>query len=277
MHIIPLRKKAGLLCLHTAFEAVFLWKNMNNKILFISATHGNEEYSIKVLDSLEKKYPKSKYGYERLIGNPKALKKNIRYIDQDLNRSAPGDIKSKIFEEKRAAEIMKISEKFKYVIDLHGSNSKCGVTIIIPYPSIENILLSGLFDIKNVVIWYTKKSDKNVPLTQSCKPPGLEIECGPKNDPKISAVLKGILEKFLKEGKSMNIEKLIKRLKSKELYVVNGIYKSKNKIARDFKKVKTAREEFYSFMSANQYPGKINCYKMRKIKFEDLFLLKAGK
>jgi len=250
---------------------------MNNKILFISATHGNEEYSIEVLDGIEKKYPKSEYGYERLVGNPKALKKNIRYIDQDLNRSAPGDIKSKIFEEKRAAEIMKISEKFKYVIDLYGSNSKCGVTIIISYPSIENILLSGMFDVRRVVIWYTKSSDKNVPLTQSCTPPELEIECGPKNDPKISTALKKVLEKFIKEEKSMNIEKLIKRLKSKEFYVVYGIYKSENKIARDFKKVKTAREKFYSFMSANQYPGKINCYKMRKIKFEDLFLLKSRK
>lgn len=250
---------------------------MNNKILFISATHGNEEYSIKVLDDLERKYPKSEYGYERIIGNPKALKKNVRYIDQDLNRSAPGDIKSKIFEKKRAAEIMKISEKFKYVIDLHGSNSKCGVTIIIPYPSIENIFLSGLFDIKKVVIWYTKRSDENVPLTQSCKPPGLEIECGPKSDPKISIELNKVLERFLKGQRSMNIEKLMKSLETKEFYLVYGIYKSENKIARDFKKVKTDREEFYSFMSTNQYPGEINCYKMRRIKFEDLFLLKAGK
>lgn len=249
---------------------------MNNKILFISATHGNEEYSIKVLDSLEKKYPKSEYGYERIIGNPKALKRDIRFIERDLNRSAPGDIKSKVYEKKRAAEIMKISEEFKYVIDLHGSNSKCGVTVIIPYPSVRNILLSGLFDIKKVVIWYTKKSYKNVPLTQYCKPPGLEIECGPKKDPKISIALKKVLEKFLRDQEGMGIEQLITRLKNKEFYLVYGIYKSKNKITKDFKKIETEKEKFYSFMSANQYPGKITCYKMRKIKFEDLFLSKVS-
>ena len=66
------------------------------------------------------------------------------------------------------------------------------------------------------------------------------------------------------------------RLKNKEFYLVYGIYKSKNKITKDFKKIEVEKEKFYSFMSANQYPGKITCYKMRKIKFEDLFLSKVS-
>ena len=66
------------------------------KILFIAATHGNERDSVKVMRQLEKELPKEKYGYDWIIGNKKAFAANARFVEQDLNRSAPGDINSSI-------------------------------------------------------------------------------------------------------------------------------------------------------------------------------------
>ncbi len=99
-------------------------KKSQLRALFISATHGDEGFSIKVLDELERKYPKDKYGFERIIGNPKALTKNVRFIDANLNRSAPGKKNSLIYEQRRAFKIMQLTKKFDYVIDLHGGRFK---------------------------------------------------------------------------------------------------------------------------------------------------------
>jgi succinylglutamate desuccinylase len=243
---------------------------MKNNILFISATHGDEGYSVNVLNELENKYSKRIYGYTRIIGNPKAFRKKIRYLDSNLNRSAPGNINSKLYEERRAYEIMKITKKYKYVIDLHGADSKCGIVIIMCNPTLSNFVLAGMLDIKKIVIWRTKEDLKNGPLTQFCEPAGLEIECGRKTDIKIQNKLKNVLYKFIKSYQKINIEKIIDNLKKKQLYVIYDKQNNKVDSLRDFKQFKTQNEIFYPFMS-NVYP-KIACYKMKKIKLEEIFL-----
>lgn len=243
---------------------------MKNKVLFISATHGEEGFSVKILDKLEKKYPKSKYGYERIIGNPKAFSKNIRYLDSNLNRSAPGNKNSKFYEKKRAFKIMQITKKYKYVIDLHGADSDCGVVIIICNPILSNFVLAGMLEIKKIVIWRTKEDLNKGPLTEFCKPAGLEIECGRKTDSKIQDKLKQVLNRFIKTYRKISIEKVMKNLRKKELYVIYGKQNNQDCSLQDFKKTKRGNEIFYPFMS-NVYP-KIGCYKMKKIKLEKLFL-----
>lgn len=243
---------------------------MKKKILFISATHGEEGFSIKVLDELEKKYPKSKYCYERIIGNPKALAKKIRYVDTNLNRSAPGNKNSKFYEEKRAFEIMNIAKKYEYVIDLHGADSNCGVVLIICNPILPNFILAGMLEIKKIVIWRTKEDLKKGPLTQFCRPAGLEIECGRKNDSRVQNRLKKILERFLKTYSLISIEEIMNNLRKKTFYVIYDKQYKEDAGLQDFKKVRGEKETFYPFMS-NVY-SEIGCYKMRKIKLEELFL-----
>ena len=79
----------------------------------------------------------------------------------DLNRIAPGNIKSKDYEERRVAEIVEMSKNYNFVIDLHGSISNCGVVSIIPYPRLDNLFLARLLKIKRNIMWYSKKSLKN--------------------------------------------------------------------------------------------------------------------
>ena len=242
---------------------------MKKQILFISATHGDEGFSIKVLDELEERYPKGKYGFERIIGNPKALSLNIRQIEANLNRSAPGNLKSPIYEERRAAEIMAEAKKFQYVIDLHGANSRCGIVIIICKPSLPNFLLAGMLNVKNVVIWSTKEDFKSGPLTQFCET-GFEIECGPKTEKRIQKKMKMVLENFLKNYQKIGIEEIMENLRSKKFYAIYDKENQTDKALIDFRKIRKGTEEYYPFMS-NIYPN-LACYKLRGIKFEELFL-----
>jgi len=58
------------------------------KILFIVATHGDEKIGVEVIERLRTK--KLDRFFDYLVANPKALEKNTRFIDVDLNRSYPG-------------------------------------------------------------------------------------------------------------------------------------------------------------------------------------------
>lgn len=51
------------------------------KVLFIAATHGNEQDGVKVMRQLEKELPKEEYGYDWIIGNEKAFAANVRFTE----------------------------------------------------------------------------------------------------------------------------------------------------------------------------------------------------
>jgi len=79
------------------------------KILFIAATHGNEPIGVDVLQRLEK----TRTNFDWIIGNPKALAQNTRCFEGDLNRSAPGDAASPLYEKRRAKEILDLSKQYE--------------------------------------------------------------------------------------------------------------------------------------------------------------------
>lgn len=244
-----------------------------NKILFILATHGNEYFSIEVFKKLEKSLPKNIYGYDWIIGNELALKKNIRFIKKDLNRSAPGDITSDIYEENRAAQLIKLANYFDLVIDIHGTISKVEIITIIPYPTIQNLVLSTIIPVKRNVIWYARSSAQSGPITQFCKQTALEIECGPMNKKRIKEKLEKTIKQILLMNQKPDFKKLIMTTKRKEYYFVYGKQKKLTKLAKtlkDFKSVQVNKEKFFPLL-VNQYRDYI-CYKMKKINLAELFI-----
>lgn len=242
----------------------------NNKILLITATHGDEPSSLEVVN----KIIKTKFGlqnkFDLLIANPKALKLSQRFTKKDLNRCAPGNIKSLIYEEKRAAEIISLSKKYNSVLDIHASTSNCGIITIIPKPTLENIILASILNIKRNVIWYSKESNIAGPLVQHTKCPGIEIEHGPKNSQKVKDKLYKILVDFIQSLDKTPISAIPNLVKNKEFYCVYGKLVGKHdQSIKDFHKVTINKEEFYPFL-ANQYP-EIICYKLKKIQMLDNF------
>lgn len=220
-----------------------------NKILFIVATHGDEGFAIPVVKELSKVYK-----FDWVVSNPKALKENARFTQADLNRSGPGKQNSKVYEEKRAYEIIKKASKYDYVIDIHGTTANTGLFIILSNPDWKNVELAKRINLNKVVLW-PGLSDKG-PLTQFINN-SLEIECGPKNSSATQKRLKVVLKEFLENKKPTG---------EKDFYIVSGKLKGNPKIKlKEFQKATIRGKNFYPLM-VNQYKNKnIKCYMMQKL------------
>lgn len=239
---------------------------MGNKFLLISATHGDEGFSVSPLERIAKKYSNKEFNYDWTIGNPEALKSGQRFIDADLNRVAPGNLKSKVHEEKRAAEIINLSANYRFLIDIHGTNANSGIFIIITNPKLENLLLAATLPIKNVVIWAAKESLALGPHTQFAKCPAVEIECGPKNSQKIGQDLEKIITQIINKP-NMNFFEILNNVRKQKYFRVYGKLEDLDTgNLKEFKLTKIKKEFFYPLL--------VNSYKKgstRKMKSLDLF------
>tara|TARA_B100000575_G_scaffold294625_1_gene312335 strand:+ start:3822 stop:6587 length:2766 start_codon:yes stop_codon:yes gene_type:complete len=119
----------------------------NNKktIIFVSAIHGNEDSGVialkKFFENVKKNATQIEGTVIGLIGNLKALSKNRRYIDEDLNRLWNKTIfKSKHNSEENELLVLKalidkiITAKNKndiLIVDLHNTSSSNGVFTIV--------------------------------------------------------------------------------------------------------------------------------------------------
>lgn len=237
----------------------------------MTATHGDEPLGPEVMKQIEKELPRDQYGYDWIIANEKAFEKNVRFTEVDLNRNAPGDIKSAVYEEKRAAELVELSKNYDFVIDIHGSVSNCGIIMIITYPTLQNLALASYFDVERQVVWYAKSSLTQGPVTQFVHCPAVEIECGPQKNSTIQNKLKDILMRFITQSEQMSLSKILKQAKKSEFYVVYGKQiGNHDPTVVDFQEITMGAETFYPFL-ANQYPN-ILCYKAKKVDIKNYFL-----
>ncbi len=239
------------------------------KLLFIAATHGEEGFSIPVLRRLEAEYPKDKWGYEWIVGNPEALKQGKRFTQTDLNRAAPGDQSSTFYEERRAAELLEISQGYDMIVDIHGTVSPCGLVKIVPKPSVENLALASLFPELINIIWYSARSLKKGPPVQFMKKPALEIECG-MNDSGIETKLFEVLARALLIKREMSWIGLSTSLANQQWFQVIGRAQSYDPQAKELLPMETEEGTVYPFLT-NKY-REPSYYLLKKIKIEDAFL-----
>lgn len=236
--------------------------NMENKVLFIGATHGDEPIGVQVLEEVSQ----VKKGVCYLTGNPRAFKLGQRFTEVDLNRSAPGSANSLIYEQRRANELLSLSKNYTYTIDIHGTYRKTGIFIIITNPTDKNLMLAKKFNIKRIVIWPPFSSELKGALSEYF-PCGLELECGQKDNGKTLKQLKIILINFLDniaEGRAVSLKQ--------EVYQVYGSINVSEKPPainkwNEFVMTKWRGESFYPLL-INSYSKRNNiyCYKMRRVK-----------
>ncbi|MCD4705120.1 succinylglutamate desuccinylase/aspartoacylase family protein [bacterium] len=237
----------------------------NQKILFITLTHGNEAIGLNVIKKLKKINLKNQFNY--IIANPLAFSENKRFINSDLNRIFPGK-KNGNYEQKRAKKIIKIGKKYNYIIDLHGSVSNTGIFIIITKLTKDNLLLALKFNIQRIVIW--PGADETTGSLSTFMPIGIEIESGFKNDPKIENQLKNKLINFLDQD--INRTQLDeKEINKKDIFLVTGKLNKKNKKPSKLKNwIKV--NNYYPLFVGGQYKN-IWCYKLKKINLKNNKLL----
>ncbi len=114
-------------------------QNKTRNIVFVAGLHGNEQMPVKALR--ENKVP-------FVLGNPKAYKKDVRFIERDLNASF--GIRNAKYESQRASEILKEIDKKDVVVDFHSTTA-----ITVPFVIIVDekmIPLAETAGLRNVVL-----------------------------------------------------------------------------------------------------------------------------
>ena len=89
------------------------------KVLLLGSQHGDELLGDKLYEYIKAQRPSLLEHVVFKIGNPKAHKAGVRYIESDLNRSYGGHVTT--YEEKRAAYLQEyiIQNNFDLILDLH--------------------------------------------------------------------------------------------------------------------------------------------------------------
>ena len=118
-------------------------------ILVIGGLHGDEPLGIEMVRGLqEKPLP----GVTAIIGNPEAVRANIRCIESDLNRVFPGKSEGNL-EERRAAEIIEIAQGFDLVLDFHNTRAPDNdCTFVGEEPSQEMLAAIGALGLERIVV-----------------------------------------------------------------------------------------------------------------------------
>lgn len=96
------------------------------KILVIGGMHGNETLGLEVVKLFQSE---PVLAVDTLLANKQAIEANSRFVEQDLNRSFPGDGASEEYESRRAAEILERTKVYDVVLDFHNTycpENDCG-------------------------------------------------------------------------------------------------------------------------------------------------------
>lgn len=248
------------------------------KTLFIAGTHGDEPIGPALLKKLSTKKYLSKT-YSSVIGNPRALLQKKRFTEADLNRVAPGESKSSVYEIRRAAELTKLFKNFDYVVDFHETKANDKIIIIISKLSRQNLAMALSFNIKEVLIWpahgITTSGPASGPLAQNASF-GIGIECGTKISFKTTLEkLNKIVIEFLKNG-FLTIEKNlllpVDEIKKKKFYLVYDKI-NPNEVKgikiKDFGKVTTLKNEKFTALLFGKHQG-LKGYKMRPVDIQQI-------
>jgi aspartoacylase len=110
-------------------------------VAIVGGTHGNEVTGVYLLERWKenlREIERESFDTTRVLANPEAVRRGVRYIDQDLNRSfpggEPGDADSSSCEARRAAELYRLlgpggNSHVDFIIDLHSATSNMGITL----------------------------------------------------------------------------------------------------------------------------------------------------
>lgn len=139
------------------------------KIQFVTALHGNERLPVLALASIAQK---------QIIANTKALSKNVRFVEKDLNASFGTG--GNTYEEKRAEELLTLIDKKRFVIDLHTFSGVGDPFVIIV--DLKMLSFAKRLGFKHVV--FMKHNIKGGHALINFRN-GVSIEMGNHNDPKV--------------------------------------------------------------------------------------------
>lgn len=155
-----------------------------DRVLIFGGTHGNEWTGSVLIEKyetyLKERFPKLKL--ECILANPKAREKNLRFIDEDLNRAFAflNEARPYSFEHQRAREIQNLIKRSPgLVIDLHTTTSSMGQTIILSNENALTLHLASALKHKIPQLKILLAPDPNKKYLASQSETGIIVEVGP--------------------------------------------------------------------------------------------------
>ncbi len=140
---------------------------LGTEIVFVAGIHGNEKAPVDALSRLNVPF---------MMGNPQALSKNVRYIDEDLNRTFGK--RGVTYERQRAKELLEGISQDVYVVDLHTASTVSEPFAIITDSKI--IPFASVVGIKKVILF--PASSRFISNSLIHKRSGIVVECGNHTD-----------------------------------------------------------------------------------------------
>ena len=165
----------------------------SKRVLVVGGTHGNERTGVQLVRRLRANPAELKRGSfeaETFLGNALAIERNVRYLDQDLNRCFSEQLlsgKPANREQSRAQEINALfgpkgpGSRTDWIIDLHTTTANMGVTLVVQQhdPLALDMALYVQQQMPDSVIFYEDNSADVDPFLCSIAHHGLLIEVGP--------------------------------------------------------------------------------------------------
>ena len=166
----------------------------------VACTHWNEIIGYHIFDHLLNQFKIKnkllKWTINFVIWNPKAMEKNTRFIDKDLNRIWDFKEEDKnTYEYKRAMEIEDIIKNSDYVFDLHSTTNPSPF-FLIPWRNIDNELLKWFnadFIVKSIIDLLHWKAIIKYAYEQNPKSQTLVMECHLKDKKDIEKAIENVL------------------------------------------------------------------------------------
>lgn len=163
-------------------------------ILLAIGTHGDEKIGRVVADALQR-CTILRGSLTVLIANEKAYERNVRFIDQDLNRSFPGTKKGN-HEQRLAHSLLPIIESYDMVIDIHSTTSELRDAIIVTSLNKKTRHYINVISPK-YALWM--RATGNSALISNAKI-GIAFEYGKDKDPAVAKrVIQGIMRLLMHE------------------------------------------------------------------------------
>jgi predicted deacylase len=153
----------------------FLGKKEGIYLLVTAAVHGNETAGTKAIDRLSEVFAKGELSIEsgRLtlvpICNPQAYQKNVRQIDENLNRVLTEHPLPRTYEQQLANELCPLIKTHDVLLDLHSTHCEGDVPFAFcDYPDEINCKIISGFPISYVLEGWPKIYEQQGEIADYC-------------------------------------------------------------------------------------------------------------
>ena len=158
--------------------------------IIIGCLHGNEIVGAEVARRLYERQDTVGSRILTVLGNPEAFRRNVRYIDEDLNRKFSDPVTGDTLEAGRAREMEKLfrhiaaSGRRPLVIDLHTMSLGTDPSVICNAGDAEAIGIAEHTSLCDHIMLFQESGDIMLSgLARRCGLPYIAVECGQHIDP----------------------------------------------------------------------------------------------